>query len=74
MRENIMRDSLYNMRRDSGASKDYGTGVLVGVVTALMATENINFEQAARRVAKLVPAGARDECFPEGWREHFPTK
>lgn len=52
--ETILRDALYNMDHHSGASEDYAKGLVVGVVSTLMA-EGFSFTEALDTVAQYMP-------------------
>lgn len=52
--EVMLRDALYNMDYHSGASEDYAKGLVVGVVSTLMA-EGFSFEEAIDTVAQYMP-------------------
>ncbi len=67
----ILRDLLYNLAPDSGASNDYCQGLLVGCVSALVA-QGWTLRQAIAVVAIHTPnkAGTRLNV-PESWRQDF---
>lgn len=52
--EAMLRDALYHMDYRSGASEDYAKGLVVGVVSTLMA-EGFSFEEAIDTVAQYMP-------------------
>jgi hypothetical protein len=62
----LLKDALYNMREDSGASVDYGKGVIVGMMAALMSTGK-SFDVAWEIVRKSMPQNGRLECIPATW-------
>ena len=66
---NLLKDTLYYTKADSGASVDMAHGVVVGVVSALMADRGRKFSTAMRTVVKCLPSGYRPECIPGPWRE-----
>jgi len=66
-RDNLLRDALYNVHPKSGASTQYGRGIVVGIIAVLMAN-GMEFNAALKRVCNLCPLKARIACFPEEWR------
>lgn len=65
-----LTDALSNLSPTSGASSDYNRGLLVGIVSGLMAT-GLSFEQALQYVAQACPETYKN-CLlllPESWRE-----
>jgi len=69
----ILKDALYNVCANSGASIDYGKGVVVGAVSAIMASGS-NFKDAIAKIAIAWPNerhNARLDCIPEPWRNDF---
>jgi hypothetical protein len=57
MRENILRDTLYNLslentryapKENRPYGKSYGKGILVGLISGLMAFEEIDFHEAGQ--------------------------
>jgi hypothetical protein len=77
MERNVkLADVLYNMHDKSGATDDYRKGVLVGVVSALVAT-GLDFNQAITQVAFHMPdVGSRlySGTVPDSWRESLLTR
>jgi hypothetical protein len=65
---NLLRDALYVLSPKSGASEQYGRGLVVGVVNTLMSEHGWTFEQALRHVCHRCPHETRIACFPEEWR------
>jgi hypothetical protein len=63
-----LKDALYNTAKVSGSSIDYGKGVVVGVVSTLMAY-NIPFEAAYDIMCESLPKDFRTACIPVGWRK-----
>lgn len=63
-----LKDALYNLHPSSGADDEYCKGLVVGVVSALMAT-GMTFSDSLRQVANCLPVGTRTigNVFPETW-------
>lgn len=66
MYQNALKDALYNTCEKSGASVDYGKGVVVGIVSALMG-EGHSFKVAWQITSCSLPKDWRIECIPEKW-------
>jgi hypothetical protein len=64
----VLRDCLYNLNQSSGASNEYCKGMLVGLVSGLMA-DGDSFNYAIRTVAEHMPKNHRAlaDCTPEYW-------
>lgn len=65
-KRNMLKDSMYNLSADSGATDEYARGALVGAVSALMAT-GMSYHQALEAVVKCFPADYREQCIPSHW-------
>lgn len=63
----IARDALQNAATDSGASDEYVRGVVLGLVSGLMAAEGWTFNKAWDFVKQNLPANARPNYAPEAW-------
>jgi hypothetical protein len=64
----MITDALGNLSPDSGASKDYNKGLVVGLVAGLMAT-GLDFTAALKYVTGHQPQGIDLRAFlPENWR------
>lgn len=61
-----LREVLFNTAAESGASVDYGKGVIVGVVSTLMSMGK-SFGVAYDIMYRCLPKTARLECIPEAW-------
>lgn len=63
-----LRDALYNFSPRSGASEEYCKGLLVGVVSALVAT-GVEWRAAITHAAINMPEDARigPDTVPESW-------
>lgn len=75
----LIRDALYNAHRDNiRDEKDvrYGTGVIVGVVSMVMAVNECDIADAIGAVRGIL-AGKQQKidrrCIPDCWRELWPT-
>lgn len=62
-----LRDTLYNLATDSGASDDYAQGVTVGVVGALVSC-GMTFNEAWELAKQNMPANKRENYAPEVWK------
>jgi len=67
--ENLIKNALYNTHAKSGASVEYGQGLVVGVMSTLMATEGYGFNKTLAYIVTLLPEGYRVECIPKPWRD-----
>lgn len=66
--EVLLRDTLYNTHERSGASTDYGRGIVVGVAAALMAARDIPLMDALDIIDRNLPTDWRKDCMPESWQ------
>ena len=67
----ILMDALYNLDDRSGASDDYRKGILVGIVSTIMAAGS-TFGDALREVVdytKVQHRAALRRCSPSAWKE-----
>jgi hypothetical protein len=62
----IVRDALFNTSARSGATVDYSRGVVVGIVSALMAS-GIKFDAAFAVVKANMPDDAMEGVIPPSW-------
>ena len=69
-----MKDALYNLAPKSGANDAYCQGLIVGVVSALMAM-GMPFNEALSQTVKNVPDDTRRlrHVFPESWMDDVNT-
>jgi hypothetical protein len=72
MQINFVKDALYNCHPQS-ASREYAKGVLVGLVSGLMAS-GLTFENSISEMRNAVRGGIFDleeahvvECLPPSW-------
>lgn len=77
MFKNIVNDALYNCSTDCAKNDDqamYGRGVLVGLVSGLMARNNI-FDDAIKNLSicfsSTSPFFINKRCIPDCWLETF---
>jgi len=70
LHEALIRDCLYNTLEKSGASVEYVKGMLLGMLSILVAGE-WTFEEASMFLKERLPSGYREDCFPEAWRKYF---
>ena len=68
---NLLADALYYTKADSGVSTEKAQGVVIGVVSAIMAMREWGFFLALDTVKKHLPKDYRPEAIPEAWREYF---
>lgn len=66
MDTNLIRGALYYAHPSSGASDEKAQGVIVGVVTALMANGK-DFGQCLEFLANNLPIDFRTEAIPQAW-------
>lgn len=66
---NLIKDALYYTRADSGASVEKAQGVVIGVVSTLMALKRVDFATAIAQVKALLPHTYRIDAIPEAWRD-----
>ncbi len=67
MNDTLIKDALYYTLEGSGSSVDKATGVIVGIVSVLMA-QGMGFDNALGKVYHLLPKGWRIECMPKEWQ------
>lgn len=65
--DNIIRDVLYYAHPDSGVKLERARGVIIGVVTTLMAERNIQFRPAMEIVVHNLKPGFLWEAIPGAW-------
>lgn len=72
-----IRDALYNVHPKSGASREYGRGIVIGLVAGLMAND-VMFHDCLRIFALALNLTATDltaehvmDSMPDGYREPF---
>lgn len=66
-RPNLIADALFNVEESSGASDDYARGVVIGVVSALMAVRDYDFKEIVPIIVQHIPHGYKDDRVPLGW-------
>ena len=74
MKENMIKDTLYNCSRDcttNGNHKVYARGIIVGVVGTVMAVHNCVFDTAVQLVVPYLPKKFDFGCLPESWEPEF---
>lgn len=69
-RENLINDALGYLDPTSGASDDRAAGVVVGMVSVLMAL-GYSFERATAYLKTHLPPNARVNALPDTWQPHF---
>jgi hypothetical protein len=67
---NILRDGLYNLSPDSGSDTQYNRGIVLGIVSVLMA-EGKSFEESINVVKKHLPKNFHYSQVPPAWAEYF---
>ena len=71
MKSNLLKDALYYTHPDSGASTDHGKGVVTGMVSTIMALQNVHFVDAFAIVKDNLPAGYRIDAIPPAWQDQL---
>ena len=66
----LIKDALQNTREDSGASTDYGKGIVIGIISAVMSV-GVGFFPAFEVITDNLPEGYRAECIPKEWRDYL---
>lgn len=61
-------DALHYTERSSGVSIEMARGLIVGMVSMLMAERDMQFEQAFKIFREWLPLDYRREAIPEPWR------
>jgi hypothetical protein len=67
---NLIRDALYNLSINSCSSNDYGKGVLIGLVSALMSI-GFTHTECMILIANNWQGQFRKSCIPECWQEQI---
>ena len=67
----ILKDALHNVCAESGASDDYSRGLVVGVVSALMAATGMSYNDVVLIVANHLPYPFDPIRIPTNWRNDF---
>jgi hypothetical protein len=67
----ILKDALHNVCVESGASDDYSRGLVVGVVSALMAVTGWSFSDVSLIVANCLPYPFDPNRVPSVFRDTF---
>ncbi len=70
MKETLIKDALNNLLPDSGASDDYCQGIILGLMSAIMA-KGMTFDRALNHLAKLARPQVRMSGVPECWKEDW---
>jgi len=65
----MVKDALYNLHPDSGSSEEYAKGILVGVMSGLVAV-GIEFDTAWNICRHNLPEKVMPNVFPKSWEEH----
>lgn len=66
---NLLRDVLYYTHPGSGASVEKAQGVVVGAVSALMASTGADFDTTWQLVQANLPEGYRPDAIPSAFRQ-----
>lgn len=69
---NILRDALENMNPATKSDPQYAKGILLGVISTLMA-QGKDFDEAAAIAKEHMPAAFYPESVPPCWMETIPT-
>ena len=62
-----MADAYYNTCPDAGGSNDYARGLVVGVVSTLMAMTGMTYEKAISTMADSLPVSFSTERLPDAF-------
>jgi hypothetical protein len=62
----LLRDALYYTRADSGASAVEAKGVIIGLVSGMMA-QGLVYNQCILIIAKNMPMYYRQAALPDAW-------
>lgn len=62
----LIRDALYNTSNQSGSSPEYAKGVVLGVVSTLMAA-GCDYDTAIKFVSRHLPHGVTNDRVPKDW-------
>lgn len=65
----LLKDVLYNLHKLAG-DPNYGKGVLVGVVTTVMAL-GCTYQEAVEFVSRYLPAQLDSDAVPDCWKDSF---
>jgi hypothetical protein len=63
-----LKDALYNVHEDSGASAAYAKGLVVGAVAALMAATGKSYNEVLPLVVANLPEGILQHRLPDALR------
>lgn len=66
----IMKDALQNLAPGMGSDANYARGILVGIVSGLMAT-GCTFNTAVRYVRENLPRRIMLNTFPASWQDEI---
>lgn len=67
--DRLLRDCLYNTHPTSGDNvSTYGQGIVVGVMSTLMAF-GLTFDEALACVMARLPEGYDENCIPAAWQQ-----
>lgn len=69
MNENNLKDVLYYLDPDSGVDEKLAQGALTGVISAVMAYEECNFQIAVALIRPYLPETINPFAVPESWRK-----
>ena len=62
MNKTILKDALHNTSASVDPNHEYARGVTLGIITGLMATLGVSYEEAVRLVKECIPKDAIPEC------------
>jgi len=60
-------DAMHNCDDKSGATNEYCKGMIMGIVSGLMAT-GMRFDTALAKVKEYMPEHNRGVLYPESWK------
>ena len=66
-RPSFLRDALHNLSKDSGASDDYCKGLVVGMISVIMAVTDNPHKDAMQVLTPHLPTTEDYRKMPEDW-------
>lgn len=70
---NNLTGALHNLSISETPDPNYGRGVLMGVLSTLMAT-GMTFDDSCQLVWQTMPNDCHPGCFPDGFEKRFTGK
>ena len=63
----LLKDALYNLTDHSGASDEYCKGLMVGIVSVIMAIDNVSHKDAMGIITQYLPTAEHYRQVPKYW-------